>query len=174
MEEADMTWVQTVENYYQTLWVTDKFAWTIMVIFGMLLLSSVLSWFYFIAKKLRGYGDMRKKTKLKREVMSIVSASLGPMLEDKIVCGISQLEAEGKLTRDDARIVYAHYAYNIGMWGLLPQRYNPPPSKLDMQLLKEELAAKHWANGNPHTTKVIVGTIRVPKILSGISLRRSV
>lgn len=86
-----------------------------------------------------GKRTMKKRAKLSKEVCEII--------EDRIVCGLSEAISSKRITIDEARQLYARFAH-LGFWGLHPRKFTPIKTPEDLQELKERLQAKRKALSN--------------------------
>lgn len=109
-------------------------------------------------KAMMGKLKMRKQAKLTKEVCEII--------EDRIVCGLSEAINSKRITIDEARIWYGRFAH-LGFWGLHPRKFQPKKTALDLAELKEKLKAARSAREASKDSKVSTESV-TSKLLDGL------
>lgn len=145
---------------------------------------------YFVTRGILGKIMARKRERQHQQFQQalrklIETGEFGQAIEDKLVCEIQKKIADGRISHDEARMIYAHYS-RLGLWGLSPRKLNIRPTGLDMTELKERLMQKRAEQGverwvrrwkaytgtirTVHTEQGSVTVLSVDKLLEGVKL----
>ena len=155
-------------DWWNALQIWDQTV--IVTVAGIITFGSII-----VVRRLLGKISMRtrerERRRLQEAIREILGQSFKETVEDKLVCEIMKAIGDGRLSHDDARKIYAHYAY-LGFWGLHPRKLNIIASPLEQTLLKERLMKKFW----PDRFAVYAGTTVTtneqakPVIISAVGL----